>query len=204
MNRYLVLAATAVLAVTSVSFQPQTAEAGFLRRVLFRGGHHHSGPFGHHHHRRVFIAPIVAAPVLAAPAMRAPAASQGMPSAPRNADGSGRVFDPASMAWTDGRNQCWSGKQPWSFRSGSWFYGNDRWYPANGTWLTSAPEPPTPIDCQSVAAFAPSRTTTTSSASRYEKPTRGEAAANSTAERGSECTKYSASIGQVIKVPCDG
>jgi hypothetical protein len=98
MNRYLVFAATAVLAVTSVSFQPQTAEAGFLRRVLFRGGHHHSGPFGHHHHRRVFIAPIVAAPVLAAPGMRAPAVSQGAPSAPRNADGSGRVFDPASMA----------------------------------------------------------------------------------------------------------
>ena len=43
-----------------------------------------------------------------------------------------------------------------------------------------------PIDCQSVAAFAPSRTTTTSSAARYEKPTRGEAAANSAAERGSD------------------
>ena len=68
MNRYMIIAATALLAATSLPMQTQTADAGFLRRAL-GGGHRH-----HHHHRRIFIAPIVAAPVLAAPAMRAPVA----------------------------------------------------------------------------------------------------------------------------------
>jgi hypothetical protein len=194
----MILAATAVLAATSVLMQTQTADAGFLRRVL-SNGHHHHGLF-HHRHRRFFVAPIIAAPVLAAPVLAAPSmrAAGGAPSAPRNADGAGRVFDPASMAWTDGKNQCWSGSQPWSFRSGSWFYGSNRWYPANGTWLTDAPQPPTPIDCQSVAAFAQSKTPTAGVA-RSDKPSRGN-----TAENSAQCTKYSASIGQVITVPCEG
>jgi hypothetical protein len=190
----MILAATAVLAATSIPMQTQTADAGFLRRALF-GGHHH-----HHHglfrHRsRGFIA----APVLAAPApvvMRSPG---GVRSASSNADGAGRVFDPASMAWSDGKNQCWSGKQPWSFRSGSWFYGSNRWYPANGTWLTDAPQPPTPIDCQSVAAFAQNKAPTTGIA-RSDKPGRGDTA---TAENSAQCTRYSSSIGQMISVPCE-
>jgi hypothetical protein len=199
MNRYMVLALTVALAATSVPIQTHTAEAGFLRRVLSGGHRHHSG-FHHRGRGRLLVAPIVAAPVLAAPVMAGPSmrAPSGAGSGPRNADGAGRVFDPASMAWTDGRNQCWSGSQPWSFRSGSWFYGSNRWYPANGTWLTDAPQPPTPIDCQSVAAFAPSKPTTTGVA-RIDKPQRDDSAQNS-----AQCTKYSASIGQMITVPCEG
>jgi hypothetical protein len=204
MNRFMVLAATVALAATSVPIQTQTADAGFLRRVL-TGGHRHHRVFHHrHHHRRILVAPIVAAPVIAAPAMAASSMrAPGRPaSAPSNADGAGRAFDPASMAWTDGKNQCWSGKQPWSFRSGSWFYGGNRWYPANGTWLTDAPEPPAPIDCQSVAAFAPSKATTTTATTgvaRVEKSQRDDSAENS-----ARCSKYSASIGQMITVPCEG
>jgi hypothetical protein len=199
MNRYMVLAVTVALAATSVPIQTLTAEAGFLRRVLSSGHRHHS-LFHHRGRGRLLVAPIVAAPVLVAPvmagsAMRAPG---GAASGSRNADGAGRVFDPASMAWTDGKNQCWSGKQSWSFRSGSWFYGSNRWYPANGTWLTDAPEPPTQIDCQSVAAFATSKPTTTGVA-RIDKPQRDDSAQNS-----AQCTKYSASIGQMITVPCEG
>ena len=191
MNKYMILAATAMLAAASIPLQTQTADAGLIRRVL-RGGHHHH----HHHHgffhrdRRFYAAPIVAAPVVAAPVVRA-----AVPAASSNADGAGRVYDPASMAWTDGKNRCWQGKQPWSFRSGSWFYGSNRWYPANGTWLTDAPQPPTPIDCQSVAAFAQNRAPSTDIA-RTEKP------ASDTAENSAQCTRYSSSIGQVINVPC--
>jgi hypothetical protein len=190
MNRYMIIAATALVAAISMPMQTQTADAGFLRRALGGGHHHH-----HHHHRRFFVAPIVAAPVLAAPVVRAPVA---MPSASSNADGAGRVYDPASMAWTDGKNRCWSGKQPWSFRSGSWFYGSSQWYPANGTWFTNAPQPPTPIDCRSVAAFAQNKAPATDIA-RIEKP-----AISDTAEGSAQCTRYSSSIGQVINVPCGG
>src|SRR5947209_6263713 len=104
MNRYMVLAVTVALAATSVPIQTHTAEAGFLRRVL-SGGHRHHGLFHHRGGGRLLVAPIVAAPVLAAPVMAGPAmrAPGGAASAPRNADGAGRAFDPASMAWTDGK-----------------------------------------------------------------------------------------------------
>jgi hypothetical protein len=211
----MILAVTAVLASTTLMMQPEPAEAGLLRRALLRGHHHHGllkhrhrHLFRHHRHRRFFVAPVIATPVIAAPVLVAPPirASAGRlqraaPASPQNADGAGRVFDPASMAWTDGRNQCWSGRQPWSFRNGSWFYGNSRWYPANGTWLTDAPEPPIAIDCQFVAAFAPSKPTTTStSAARNDKPSRDDTGENS----GTGCTKYSAGIGRTIAVPCEG
>ena len=203
MKKHLLLVAAALAASTPILVQPEPAEAGFLRRALF--GHRHGlMRHRHHHHfhlrRRVIIAPVIVAPVVTAPATRAPArTSKATPSAPRNSDGSGRTFDPASMAWTDG-NQCWSGTQRWAFRSGWWFYGSHRWYPVDGTWRTDAPDAPRPIDCQSVAAFARPVPTTTTAAPLSEETGRAEAS-NTPA---TECTKYLSSIGRVIKTACGG
>ncbi|HJU32712.1 MAG TPA: hypothetical protein VJ740_14705 [Hyphomicrobiaceae bacterium] len=203
MKKHLLLVAAALAASAPILVQPEPAEAGFLRRALF--GHRHGVLRHRHHHfhlrRRVIIAPVIVAPAVTAPAMRAPARASkaAMPSAARNSDGSGRTFDPASMAWTDG-NQCWSGAQRWSFRSGWWFYGSHRWYPVDGTWRTDAPDAPKVIDCQSVAAFARPVPTTTTAAPLSEETGRAEAS-NTPA---TECSKYSPSIGRVIRTACGG
>ena len=60
----------------------------------------------------------------------------------RYADGKGRVYDLASKAWCDGNNHCWTGKYAWTFKDGTWFYGSNRWYEAEGTWRTDAAEAP--------------------------------------------------------------
>jgi hypothetical protein len=208
MKRHLLLAAAALLASTPILVQPEPAEAGFLRRAVLGQRHGLLRPRLHihrehhfHHRRRIIIAPVIAAPVVTGPAVRAPAsAHKATASTPRNTDGGGRIFDPASMAWTDGKNQCWSGTQRWSFRNGWWFYGSHRWYPIDGAWRTDAPDAPKPIDCQSVTAFARPVPTTTTAAPLSEETSRAEA--NNTPA--AECTKYSPSLGRVIKTACGG
>ena len=43
------------------------------------------------------------------------------------ADGTGRQFDPASKVWFDGKSQCFSGKQQFTFKNDAWFYGSSKW-----------------------------------------------------------------------------
>jgi len=76
------------------------------------------------------------------------------PAPVKYADGKGREYDLASKVWFDGKGQCWTGKQTWTFKSGSWFYGSSRWYPADGSWKTNAAEDPAPVDCRSAPVFA--------------------------------------------------
>ena len=64
---------------------------------------------------------------------------------------SGRVYDVASKAWHDGQNHCWSGKLGWTFKNGAWCYGSFRWYEADGTWRTNAPEAPKSVACETIA-----------------------------------------------------
>ena len=72
----------------------------------------------------------------------------------KHTDGKGREYDVASKVWFDGKNNCWTGKQPWVFKSGSWFYGNSRWHLNDGAWQTNAADDPAPVDCRSNAVFA--------------------------------------------------
>lgn len=207
MNRFSVVVATAVLAATMTT-QAETAEAGFLRRLIHHRLHHHHGHrhlFHHRHRRFVYVAPIVAAPVVAAPVYRQPTYPVAQPVQPpvvRNADGMGRVYDPTNMAWTDGRNQCWSGRQAWSFRNGSWFYGNDTWYPANGTWLTNAADAPTPVDCQTIPAFAQAGPSMPGVA-RNDTPARPSESKDYDVTGASVCKKYFSNVGQMVTVPCE-
>jgi hypothetical protein len=132
-------------------------------------------------------------------------------------DGQGRKYDPASKAWFDGKGQCWSGSQPFVFKGGSWLYGSKPWKQVNGTWQTSAAEPPAPVDCSSVAAFAgkiqaqpeagrkevgqakPAPVTT---AANKAQPTTAVPAKPSEAKAKPECKRYFPSVGEMISVPC--
>ena len=146
----------------------------------------------------------------------------------RYADGSGRVYDLASKVWHDGQNNCWSGKLPWTFKNGAWFYGNFRWSEADGTWRTNAPEQPKSVACETVPAFAGKVTPTVGQANGQkqfagepktapkivvppvkaaEKAPAGESAqlalpADGNAVRPSECKKYFPSVGEMLPVPC--
>ncbi len=72
----------------------------------------------------------------------------------KHADGKGREYDVAGKVWFDGKSNCWTGKQPWTFKAGSWFYGSSRWYQNDGAWQTNAADDPVPVDCRSNAVFA--------------------------------------------------
>jgi hypothetical protein len=133
----------------------------------------------------------------------------------RQADARGRVYDPASMAWFDGGSQCWTGTQPWTFKNNAWFYGNARWYSAKGGWQADMADPPAPVGCQTVPAFA-SAGPSDREMVRYEAadappaPERSEtkslrpSAAAPVADRPANCKKYLAVIGETVSVPCEG
>lgn len=76
------------------------------------------------------------------------------PAPVKYADGKGREYDRASKVWFDGKGLCWTGKQAWTFKAGSWFYGTARWQQADGTWQTNAADDPAPVDCRSNSVFA--------------------------------------------------
>lgn len=145
MSKPLVIVGSAVLAA---AMTVSTAEAG-------RG---HGGGFHHHHHRHIVITPVYTETYRAA---RKPVVQEKVVVI-RYADGMGRVYDLASKVWHDGQNHCWSGKLPWTFKSGAWFYGNYRWSEAAGTWHTNAPEAPSSVACETVPAFAGKLTPTVS------------------------------------------
>jgi hypothetical protein len=70
------------------------------------------------------------------------------------ADGEGRQFDPSSKVWFDGKSQCWSGKEQFTFKSGEWSYGKKEWAESNGVWKVASNESPELVSCESVPSFA--------------------------------------------------
>jgi hypothetical protein len=209
-NKPLVIVGSAVLAMTALV---STAEAG----------KHHGGGF-RFHHRHVYIAPVYTETYRV---VRKPVVQEKVVVI-RYADGSGRVYDLASKVWHDGQNNCWSGKLPWTFKNGAWFYGNFRWSEADGTWRTNAPEQPKSVACETVPAFAGKVVPTAGQANGQkefagepktapkivappvkaaEKAPAEESArlalpADGNAVRASECKKYFPSVGEMLPVPC--
>lgn len=132
----------------------------------------------------------------------------------RYADGMGRVYDSASGIWHDGQSNCWAGKAPWTFKSGSWFFGSHRWYPSNGTWASNAPEPPSPIDCKASPAFAKTDqkepggyadqgvTADPGRAPVASVKVAPEPAKPQTTSTAGTCRKYFPNLGESLPVPC--
>jgi hypothetical protein len=141
------------------------------------------------------------------------------------ADGSGRQFDPASKVWFDGKSQCFSGKQQFTFKNDAWFYGSSKWTESNGIWKTNAAEAPELVSCDSVASFAAKATAFTAKTANQGESSKGAAdqpvktpavttpkiktaegsatpETAKTAPAPIECKKYFPSIGQMLVVPC--
>lgn len=139
------------------------------------------------------------------------------------ADGEGRQFDPASNVWFDGKSQCWSGKEQFTFKNGDWSYGKKDWAEADGSWKVSSGGSPELVSCESVPSFAAKAnaiaTKTAAQNGKIEKgaaPVTPRPAKIKTAESdvsaisqkpvstpaSAECKKYFASVGQMITVPC--
>jgi hypothetical protein len=199
-NKPWVIVGSAALAAAMTTLV-STAEAGKHRGGGFR-----------HHHRHVYIAPVYRETYRV---VRKPAAQQPQPKVAviRYDDGSGRVYDVASKTWHDGQNRCWSGKLGWAFKNGAWSYGTFRWYEADGTWRTNAPEAPKSVACETSPAFAGKFVPTAGQANGQkemagtaEKAQSGEAQvalpADGNAIKGSECKKYIPSVGETLPVPC--
>lgn len=70
------------------------------------------------------------------------------------ADGFGRQLDPTSKVWFDGKSQCWSGKEQFTFKNGDWFYGKKEWAESNGAWKVASGGSPELVSCESVPSFA--------------------------------------------------
>lgn len=70
------------------------------------------------------------------------------------ADGEGRQFDPASKVWFDGKSQCWSGKEQFTFKNGDWSYGKKEWAESKGSWKVASGDAPELVSCDSVPSFA--------------------------------------------------
>ena len=199
-NTSLVIVGSAALAAAMTTLV-STAEAG----------KHHGGGF-RHHHRHVYIAPVyretykvVRNPVVVQPQQKVAVI--------RYADGMGRVYDVASKAWHDGQNHCWTGPLGWAFKNGVWTYGKFRWYEADGTWRTTAPEQPKSVACETIPAFAGKVAPTAGQAGGQkelagnEKAQPGESAqqalpADGNAVTANECKRYFPSVGDMLPVPC--
>lgn len=145
------------------------------------------------------------------------------------ADGTGRQYDPASKVWFDGASQCYSGKQAFTFKNGSWFYGTSRWSLSNGNWQSTSDAQPELVSCDSVAKFAAKANATvlktaaqgekaeSNTKSTSEQPIKtpvapapkiktaeGDPAADKPGAAPTvECKKYFPSVGQMLAVPCE-
>jgi hypothetical protein len=219
-NKTMLIVASAVLAATTTWVPAAQAKGGG------GGGGHHSGggmkfssaPSNHHHHRVFRRDSYVASGYKAEEAREKRAKLVALPAAAiiRYADGKGRVYDLASKAWCDGNNHCWTGKYAWTFKDGTWFYGSNRWYEAEGTWRTDAAEAPTVVDCETLPAFAKLKPTTELQiVSRPDDDQTGQPQATppiKTVEKApagpgakpTDCKKYFPSVGETLPVPCEG
>jgi hypothetical protein len=148
------------------------------------------------------------------------------------ADGEGRQFDPASKVWFDGKSQCWSGKEEFTFKSGDWSYGKKEWAQSNGSWKVASGESPELVSCASVPSFAAKADAFAAKAAsqaskKAENADKGatsqpapvtpgpakiktaESDTSTVAQKpvttpaSAECKKYFASVGQMITVPCE-
>ena len=225
MNKLILAAATAatVFGAGSTAFAPE-AQAGFRIGFGFRP----------HFFRPHFYRP--------APAYRAPDEDE-VRARRRNvvrskpqpekktvplvkfADGTGRQFDTASKVWFDGKGQCFSGNQQFTFKNNAWFYGSSKWAETNGIWKTTLAEAPELVSCESVPSFAAKASAFTaktasqgeSSKGAADQPVKtpaapaakiktaegtGVAEAAKSAPAPTECKKYFPSIGQMLLVPC--
>jgi hypothetical protein len=70
------------------------------------------------------------------------------------ADGEGRQFDPSSKVWFDGKSQCWSGQEQFTFKNGDWSYGKKEWAQSNGSWKVASGDAPELVSCESVPSFS--------------------------------------------------
>ena len=99
------------------------------------------------------------------------------------ADGEGRQFDPASKVWFDGKSQCWSGKEQFTFKNGDWSYGKKEWAESKGAWKVASGDAPELVSCESVPSFAAKAnafaTKTAAQGSKFEKAENADKGATS-------------------------
>jgi hypothetical protein len=224
MNKLILAAATAatVFGAGSTAFAPE-AEAGMrigfgFRPHFFRPHYYSAPPMAYRSHdddevrsRRRSIARSKPQPEKKAVPLV------------KFADGSGRQFDPASKVWFDGKSQCFSGKEQFTFKSNAWFYGKAKWAESNGIWQTNSPDAPELVSCQSVPSFAAKASAFATQTASQSENSKGAAeqpktppatvpkiktAEGTTSEPAkaapavTECKKYFPSIGQLVVVPC--
>ena len=124
----------------------------------------------------------------------------------RFADGDGRRYNPSSKVWFDGKGSCWSGKEAFTFKKGTWFYGDAEWAQSSTTWSAEDDEQPELVSCDSDPVFAAN--VKELAASTRNVDTAGTATIQSGREsqetgiKATGCRKYFASVGQVLTVPC--
>ena len=205
MSKSLAIVGAALLAVSASSLSvPTTAEAG---KHFGGGGHHHHHRFHHHHRRSIIVTPVYTE------TRRAPVVTE-KKIIVSYADGMGRLYDVASKTWYDGKGQCWTGKSPWTFKSGSWFYGSYRWAPSGDTWRTNGPEAPVAVDCSTVPAFAAKPAAIGGYADQGDPvepkvatvpatpPITAVEKANGNTAKTGNCKQYFPSVGEMLPVPC--
>jgi hypothetical protein len=153
MNKTLVIVASTVLATTTTMLAPAAEARGGNDRFWSGIAPSFSRPAEPSHERHYTrerhierpSKPYVAQPEKAPPVAQAVV---------KYADGRGRQYDLASKVWFDGKSQCFTGKQAWTFKSGAWFYGSARWYEVDGSWRSNAADAPVAVDCRSAPVFA--------------------------------------------------
>jgi hypothetical protein len=137
-------------------------------------------------------------------------------------DGQGRQFDTASKVWFDGKGQCFKGSQAFTFKNGSWSYGDARWIESSAGWGVTSGKAPESVSCDGIKTFeaklkpaeikpvalkqdeTPNVAVVESANSQnnaLEKPTKVMASTPETTAR-AECKKYFPSIGEMVSVPC--
>ncbi len=149
MRKSLIALVIAGFAAAAVATPAQAGKKGFgvgLGVGLVLGGivasqHHHR----HHHYRPVVVNP-----------QPRPVATNPQPVLPaiRTSDDQGRFFDLASKTWFDGRGQCFTGTNGWSFKAGNWYYGTSLWAETDGVWQSKVGVAPTPVECASIPTIA--------------------------------------------------
>ena len=124
----------------------------------------------------------------------------------RFADADGRRYNPSSKVWFDGRGSCWSGRDAFTFKKGTWFYGGAAWTQSGANWSAADNEQPELVSCDSDPIFAANvkelAPTTTGAGAPGTATTRSGSDLQETGAKATGCRKYFASVGQVLTVPC--
>jgi hypothetical protein len=221
MNKKLTLAlAATAIAATSSTFITTTAEAGGRggHRFHFRLHQFHQQQHAYRSEESYVVRrkkpKVIVKQVVKYVEKPAPAA--------KYSDAQGRQFDPSSKVWFDGKNQCWSGDKSFSFKSGSWFYGDARWVETTSGWGVSTGGLPQQVSCDGIKAFSskieqaeakPAKTVTEPKVEKVEqaelkpepvqKPVARVVTSSTDAPaKASDCKKYFPSVGEMVSVPC--